>query len=596
MLKTTGDSLTRDNVIDFCSEIVFGIQKTMNKHSKMPDLPYTDQEENFRYTVCPEEAFERSMIAAAFYTQATGNEKNKSDEHIKSWKEGLLKVTDPKSPFYWQELGDHSPIGSQIATAILIAREFFWDPLSEQEKLNIATFLDRSTRNASWDNNHYLFHMTALPLIEEMGLKSNREELEKKFERCLNWYRGDGWFLDGVNKAFDWYNNHGFHLYLQLIYYFDETWRKKYGTVIEEITESYLKNLPLLFDQNGYPIPMGRSLGYRFVNVAPIPWMVANGLWSLDLGLAKGIYNRSLKLFRDNKCIEENGLLAPGFFSENKELKETYMDYGAQYFASHGFSSLIIPEDHSYWNSTEKDIDTGTAVLNHGAVIKKSPKRGAIYFNIKNGLNGDKWQKNIKYCQHSYSSQLGIFLVGDGSNSFPNQSGISYDGEKWYHRHDSQKISVKSEEAISKWEIDLENEYDSYLTTHHLFFEDGEIYIIYHNAARELFISFSGIANLKSEETYSKLNKLYGPQGESSMIDAGLDIYHRRPGEFPHWQSKTKVKPFVPMIFAVEAGLKGNQSSKEVSCIKKENMFEISWGNESYNFKFNGLLSRLKNI
>jgi len=590
-VKQTG--IGRKDILEYCREIILGIVKHMDENG-LPALPFRDQAENYRYTCCPGEVFERSMIAAAFYAQAVGSDKINGINFVEKWRKGLNYITDPASSGYWDRLGDYSPIGSQIATAILLAREYFWDPLNDKEKENIARFLDKSARNDSHDNNHYLFHMIPLILVEELGIKSNRPEMEDMFERCLNWYRGNGWFIDGANKAYDWYNNHGFHLYMQMLYYFDEGFRSKYGQEIRKISKAYLKNYPLLFDKDGYALPQGRSLCYRFVNLSPIGWMIANDMWSPELGLARGMVDRTLKLFFDNNCIDKNGLLAPGYFAENKKLKETYLDYGAQYFACHGFSSLLLPEDHQYWQVEEKDISTGTAVLEHGAVLKKSLTRGARLYNINNAFNGDRWQRSIKYYQHSYSTQTGMFLVGDGNDEHPNQSGISIDGENWLYRTDPRKLKTSEKHCVSSWDIELENEYSCFMTTHHLLFEEGEVYIIYHNAAVPLFLRFSGIAALDNGDTYSVLEKLSGPEGNITLMPAGEDIYHNRPGTYPLWQSKNKIRPLVPVIFKVDAGLKGNQSQKKIFCRQKNNNFIITWGKEEIEVSLPGPVSRYK--
>jgi len=590
-LKRTG--LNRRNILEYNKQIILGMIKHMDENG-MPQLPFQDQEIKYRYTCCPGEAFERSMVAAAFYAQATKTAEIDGVNYIEKWLTGLKYITDPKSEGYWDSLGDYSPIGSQIAFSILLAREYFWEPLTEKEKENVAIFLDKSARNDSYDNNHYFFHMMPLKIIEECNIDSNRPKLEEMFERSLNWYRGDGWFIDGANKSFDWYNNHGFHLYLQMLYYFDDKIRDKFGEEIREITKQYLENFPLLFDSNGYALPQGRSLSYRFVNISPIGWMIANDMWTKDLGLAKGIVNRTLKLFFENNCLTDDKLLAPGYFGENKKLKESYLDYGAQYFASHGFSTLILDDEHSFWEKEERDIAEGITTLNYGSVIKKSPKKGVRLYNLNNAFDGDRWQRAIKYYQHSYSTQLGIFLVGDGNDDHPNQSGISEDKKNWLYRKDPRKLVLGKKHSISSWDIELKNEYRCFMTTHHLLFDEGEVYIIYHNAAKPLWIKFSGIATTHGGDTYTILEKLWGPKGNLIKKDTGVNIYNGDPGFYPLWSSDNKVRPLVPMIFKVEAGFKKNKSKLNVRCNNDGNQFIINWGEEEINVTLPGLTSRYK--
>lgn len=73
------------------------------------------------------------------------------------WKDGFINGTDPASPEFWGEIEDLDqrmvemcPIGYTLA----VAPHFFWDPLTDGQKENVATWLgsinEREMPNTNW--------------------------------------------------------------------------------------------------------------------------------------------------------------------------------------------------------------------------------------------------------------------------------------------------------------------------------------------------------------------------------------------------------------------------------------------------------------
>ena len=75
----------------------------------------------------------------------------------KLWVEGVINGTDPDSPEFWgnmenidQRMVEACPIGFTLA----IANKDFWDPLTEQQKRNVGSWLDsmndKEMPNTNW--------------------------------------------------------------------------------------------------------------------------------------------------------------------------------------------------------------------------------------------------------------------------------------------------------------------------------------------------------------------------------------------------------------------------------------------------------------
>lgn len=75
----------------------------------------------------------------------------------KLWVEGVVNGTDPNCPEFWgsmenidQRMVEACPIGFTLA----IANKDFWDPLTEQQKRNVESWLasmnDKEMPNTNW--------------------------------------------------------------------------------------------------------------------------------------------------------------------------------------------------------------------------------------------------------------------------------------------------------------------------------------------------------------------------------------------------------------------------------------------------------------
>ena len=145
-------------------------------------------------------------------------------------------------------------------------------------------------------------------------MDGNREYLTKMLSRLMGWYRGDGWFLDGNNRAFDYYNPWGFQLFNNMIYKYDSIWRKQFGEIIEKTTSEFSQNYIYMIGRDGGPVPWGRSLSYRFAANTAISWAYINGICPLPPGQARRILSGSLKYFWDHGFLSENGVVSIGYW------------------------------------------------------------------------------------------------------------------------------------------------------------------------------------------------------------------------------------------------------------------------------------------
>ena len=618
-LKATDDfqlspytGYTRAHWIEITEQIVAGALSYVHPQTGVFNLPET-KGGYLQYQDTPSEAqqriMERIMIGAIIYTAATGKDEvpGYKGSISKPFLNAIIRGTDPASDGYWGEPKANDQIGVSFAWGVYVCPERFWNPLTEQQKQNLLVYLQKQSKNRTYSNNHYYFHMFATALLETHGYESNREHHTRMFERLMGWYRGDGWFIDGGNRGFDYYNMWGFQLFNQMLYRYDPVWREKFGEEIQRTSSLFLETFQYLFGRDGAPIPWGRSLSYRFANMAPIGWAVINGNNSLPPGMARRIASGNMKYFWENGCLGENRLLNMGFRGMNLSVPERYLIPGDPYFALHGLACLLIPEDHPFWTEKEGAMPADAAggkmvVAGAEMVLHVSPIDGdARMYPVGQPRDLTIWQSPIKYCQHAYSSTIGFCLPGeDGEDTGAGRTGYSYNGINWQYRLQPRPLLIDSDHIASIYKLKAVGAGDGTsdfrrdeMITHTLIGNDGELHIFWHNYPDPVFLSLSGYGisipkadDLQKTENdagiliqggdyYSILQPVETPAGNATAI-----VLHPREGwehthlfgglgVYPSWQSAAGVPPHTPVVIYVN-GTKNRIPVKGMINVEKQ--------------------------
>ncbi|MFH1068481.1 MAG: DUF2264 domain-containing protein [Candidatus Glassbacteria bacterium] len=595
---------TRAHWIEISQKIIGGILPYFSAESGMPELVGDPRETgHFAHLFDvggSKEAFDRSLFLVAVYTSATGSDR------IPGWKGSIVEPylkevrrgTDRNSLHFWGDHPKYDVFGTSLAMAINISPEYFWEPLTPEEKKNVLAYLKDLAYNQAYDCNHWQFHQIAVPVLEHRGVDSNREFLTAMFQRLMGWYRGDGWFIDGGNRSFDLYNFWAFQLYNHALTRFYEPWHDRFGEFVRRTTGEFFESYPYFFGRDGAHIAWGRSTTYRFASIAPVGWSVLDGTCTLAPGQARRIASGCLKYFWERGALSERGLLEPGFLGPNTVVAEPYIDRGAPYWAVQGLVSLLVPEDDPFWTDPELPMPADQAGGRRALpaaqmLVKVSPIDGEarLYPVGQPFSHWGQWQRGIKYCQYAYSSYLGWVCTGEGGPDLgAGRNGTSPDGENWHYRERPRAIRVTEDHLVSEEsipEVDLEKAdttwYDfGEVITHTLVGNSGEVHVFWHNCGRPLFLHLGGYGisvphgqELKAEEEESRLT-IHGGDNHSTMkvIQAPpgslrWELVKPRPGwlhshnqggrgAFPYWRSARAVPSNTPVVIYVD-GTRGRQ-------------------------------------
>jgi hypothetical protein len=603
---------TRKHWLEITENLIAGALPYFKTKSGMPEFPpdsiHATIETSTRLT-SQKEGLERVMTAVIFYTTATGSTvvPGYKGSIVAPFLKAITKGTDPKDKDFWGAMPPNDQVGSMFALAVYLNPKLFWDPLSPRQKTNLLNYLKDQAYNSSYANNHYFFHMAPVALLEKNGVAANREQLNQRYEQLMGFYRGNGWFIDGNNQGFDYYNAWGFQLYNHLLYRYDPEWRTRYGTQLKSSTAEFLRTFSYFFGKDGGPVPIGRSLTYRFANVAAIGWSTLNGMNSLPAGEARRIASGCLKYFLDHGCVGKNGMLNIGFWSDNPVVGESYGSPGSPYWAAQALVCLLIPATDPFWTSVEQPMPAdgkGGRCLIEGAqtLLRVSTIDGeARLFPIGQPFSHErtKWQVGIKYDQNAYSSYLGWCITGDGGKDLgAGRTGYSTDGATWQYQQKAIPVSMSEDHLVSKYQIQNGT---GEVIIQTLVGDDGEIEIFWHTSPQPLYLYAGGYgisvidsAHLKVEATNANLmltgntyqtiiKVIAGPTGQfhtnvvkprtnwnSSHLFGGI-------GAFPNWQSDRRVLANTPVVLFINGTRNRLASGGEVSIERLATGYQIKF-------------------
>lgn len=591
---------TRAHWLEITERLIAGVLPYFDPTTGLPKLAGPAGEEAFNHASQPvnvvpveKQAFERIMMLSVIYSGATGRDRvpGYAGSITEPFRRGMMQVLDPKSPRYWgpPEKAEHA--GSIFALAVLLSPKFFWEPFTPEERALVLDYLGQLSGARSYDNNHYLFHLTPVPVLEANGRETNRAHHTAMLERLLGWYRGDGWFIDGSNLAFDKYNAWGFHLYNQAVYRFDAPWRDQFGPRLTEASRRFLTSYAYLVGRDGGPVPWGRSLSYRFAELAALGWASWNGTNPLPPGEARRIASGVLRYFWEHGAQAPDGLLQVGFRDTNAAVAEFYNGPGTSYWAAQGLIALMIPATDPFWTAPELPMpaDTGahTLVVPGAELVARTlPDGEARLYPVAQPFSRahDHWQRGVKYEQHAYSSALGWCTLGEGTDLGAGRTGVSVDGKAWQYRDHARALALTPGQVASAWSFDVPLAYqpavdDRYeLVTHTLLGLSGELHIFWHRSPVPLFLHLGGygigspeVAGIQAKTAahrievltprYHSVLRVYeAPAGalthEVLAPRAGWQQAHlfAAVGTFPLWRSAAPVPANTPVIVYVDGG------------------------------------------
>lgn len=306
------------------------------------------------------EAFGRLMagITPWLALPDDGTPEGKQRKQLHDWAIASYKnAVDPQSPDYLLWKGELQILvdAAYLAESFLRAPESTWyqlDKTTQQRYIQCFKGL-RVIRPAY--NNWLLFRAIIEAFFLSIGEEADMYVLRVACCKINEWYLGDGYYSDGPEMAFDYYNAYVIHpMYIEVL---EQCEKHKFWTPVSsklaiQRMQRYNTVMERLVSPEGTYPGYGRSLVYRmgaFQTLAMAAWR---------FGMPKNISNGQVRsaitavmknMFKVDGNFDEKGFLRLGFVGHQPNLANSYTDNGSLYMTSLVFMPLGLPADAPFW-------------------------------------------------------------------------------------------------------------------------------------------------------------------------------------------------------------------------------------------------------
>lgn len=370
-VQDTSDNAIRDYWLRVMLKIARPVLENCSRGSLHDTMPLIEINRERAQRYAHLEALGRTILGISPWLEnevySTESERELK-ENYRIWaRKSIANAADPASRDYmnWDN-GDQPLVDSAfLCLGILQARTQLWDKLDERTKSNFLTAIKSTRKIAPWRSNWILFSsMIEVFLFEVAGdtdcVKSVIDYGISQFEQ---WYVGDGFYKDGDNFHFDYYESIVIHPFLieiaeRIPWITSKDKYKKRALRYCKILESFIG------DDGCYPL-IGRSLCYRGGVLHILAKMALLGEFSVcDDGninvhacAVRTSLTNVLNRIMSEKIFDENGWLKLGLVGEQCALAEEYINVGSLYMFLAMFMVTAIEPENIFWTGgKQKDF------------------------------------------------------------------------------------------------------------------------------------------------------------------------------------------------------------------------------------------------
>ncbi len=270
-------------------------------------------------------------------------------------------AVDPASPDYlrWGRSGQNLVDAAYIAESFLRAWDALWLPLDSITKQR---YLKEFRNLRSIDppyTNWLLFSSTIESMMAKAKGAYDQYRVNSAIRKVEEWYVGDGWYSDGPQFAFDYYNSYVIHpMYLETLQAMRDArantridYNKYYARAIKR-TQKYAIVLERLISPEGTFPAVGRSIPYRMAAMQPLALLAWYGQLPGELpqGQVRAALTKVMhRMFDSAENFNAGGYLTIGFCGRQPYVADTYTNNGSLYMTSLALMPLGLPASHAFW-------------------------------------------------------------------------------------------------------------------------------------------------------------------------------------------------------------------------------------------------------
>jgi hypothetical protein len=362
--------------------------------------------------------------------------------------QALLDGTDPSHPYaYWGDIGhlDQRIVESaDIAVMIWMSRERVFNKMTPAEQAQVIAWLAQVDGKGTYTDNWILFTAMAQAVRYHLGFPSPEDDLDNRLMQIGEFYRGDGWYVDGPTDEFELYNAWMFGWHYLLWTWIDGERRPDHRQQVLERGRSFIDGFLHFFGANGSYPAWGRSIVYRFAALAPFAVGHFLKIAPDDPGLLRRVSSGGIRYFYDRGLLDPGEhFVRQGYHGDFPPAGEAYISPGSPYWCCHGLFALTFDNDDPFWTATESPLpverdDYELVLPAPGFVLSGRKDTGQVLLlNSRSGQEHDAPRHNYtpKYGKLAYSTHFPFnVLPVHGSYSPDAMVSLTMDGKIFAHR------------------------------------------------------------------------------------------------------------------------------------------------------------------
>ena len=311
------------------------------------------------------ECFGRLMAGLAPWLSLPDDDtaEGKQRKQLREWAlKSYAQSVDPESTDYllWRKEGQPLVDAAYIAESFLRGYDALWVPLDDLTKQRYIAEFQQLRRVDPPYTNWLLFSSTVECFLKKAGAQTDYYRITSALRKVDEWYVGDGWYSDGEDFAFDYYNSFVIHpMYVECLEVMtnggkQNIWNVKGGNFPNALKRMQRFGMILerfVSPEGTFPV-FGRSITYRTGVLQPLALLSLRG-WlpkELPAGQVRAAMTAVIqRMFGDNRNFNAEGYLTLGFNGSQPNISDWYTNNGSLYLASLAFLPLGLPADAPFW-------------------------------------------------------------------------------------------------------------------------------------------------------------------------------------------------------------------------------------------------------
>jgi len=276
---------------------------------------------------------------------------------------GLNNCFAPGSPDQLNFTKDYQPIvdAAYLAQTFLRAPKALWEPLEPETKQRIISAFKSLRNRKPFKSNWLLFGSITEAFLLSVNEQYDVDRLNEGPRMINEWYKGDGWYGDGPNLAFDYYNAFVIHPMMvdTLAVMADKQLveRKVYDLALKRMQRYAVGQERMISPEGTFP-PIGRSITYRtgaFQALSQVALMKQLPVNIKPAQVRCALTKVKQNMYSNSGTFDKNGWLQLGFCGHQPEIADYYTSTGSLYMATLSFLPLGLPASDEFWSAPAAD-------------------------------------------------------------------------------------------------------------------------------------------------------------------------------------------------------------------------------------------------